>query len=203
MDEREKRLIGEQIEPADRPKAPGSLELVQRFVNTWNHDFPSEWDRLGTAEKARSWLVAKGLVSSGARISGQDAARLRELREAVRELAAANQGRAPDPGAVRIVHDVSRQAMLLVDFDASGRTALKPARGGVTGAAAAVLGVLHEAHLTGAWSRLKGCRECGYAFYDRSKNRSAAWCAMSICGNRMKNRAYRQRTSRARRVRAD
>jgi predicted RNA-binding Zn ribbon-like protein len=44
---------------------------------------------------------------------------------------------------------------------------------------------------------VKGCRQCGYAFFDRSKNRSAAWCAMSICGNRTKNRAYyrRRRTS--------
>ena len=40
---------------------------------------------------------------------------------------------------------------------------------------------------------MKGCRQCGYAFFDRSKNRSAAWCAMSICGNRTKNRAYYRR----------
>ena len=52
---------------------------------------------------------------------------------------------------------------------------------------------LHEAQVTGAWPRLKGCRACGYAFFDRSKNRSAAWCAMSICGNRTKNRAYYRR----------
>ena len=50
-----------------------------------------------------------------------------------------------------------------------------------------------EAQLTGDWSRMKGCRQCGYAFFDRSKNRSAAWCAMSICGNRTKNRAYYRR----------
>jgi CGNR zinc finger len=49
--------------------------------------------------------------------------------------------------------------------------------------------------LTGQWRRLKGCRQCGYAVFDRSKNRSAAWCAMSICGNRTKNRAYRRRRS--------
>jgi CGNR zinc finger len=52
------------------------------------------------------------------------------------------------------------------------------------------LAILHEACVNGAWARFKGCRQCGYAFYDRSKNRSAAWCAMSLCGNRTKNRAY-------------
>ena len=63
----------------------------------------------------------------------------------------------------------------------------------VDGAVATLLGILHEAQLTGEWSRLKGCRSCGYAFYDRSRNRSAAWCDMSICGNRLKNRAYYRR----------
>lgn len=78
----------------------------------------------------------------------------------------------------------------------NGQTALEPAGRGVDGAVATLLGILHEAQLTGHWPRLKGCRQCGYAFFDRSKNRSAAWCAMSICGNRTKNRAYyRRRTS--------
>ena len=66
---------------------------------------------------------------------------------------------------------------------------------------ATLLGILHEAQLSGDWSRMKACRHCEYAFFDRSKNRSAAWCAMSICGNRTKNRAYyrRRRTSDERR----
>jgi len=195
MDERDKRRVGEQIEPGGRPKAPGSLELLQRFVNTWNHDFPAEWDRLGTPEKARSWLVAKRLVSAETRISARDAAWLREVREAVRELSTANHGGAPHPAAVRTIRDASKKAMLLVSVDASGHSALEPARTGVLGAVATLLGILHDAQVAGAWSRLKGCRQCGYAFYDRSKNRSATWCAMSICGNRTKNRAYRQRRS--------
>ncbi len=195
MDEREKRLVGEQIEPGGRPKAPDSLALLQRFVNTWNHDFPAEWDRLGTPKKARSWLVAKALVPAETQVSAREAAWLRELREAFRDLALANQGRAPSAATVAIVRDASRKARLLLDVDPSGRTKLEPAQGGVPGAVASLLGILHEAQVTGAWWRFKGCRQCGYAFYDRSKNRSAAWCAMSICGNRTKNRAYRQRRS--------
>jgi predicted RNA-binding Zn ribbon-like protein len=68
-----------------------------------------------------------------------------------------------------------------------------PASRGADAAVATLLVIVHEAQLTGAWPRLKACRECTYAFFDRSKNRSAAWCSMSICGNRTKNRAYRQR----------
>jgi predicted RNA-binding Zn ribbon-like protein len=47
----------------------------------------------------------------------------------------------------------------------------------------------------GSWSRLKACRNhgCRWAFYDYSRNRSASWCSMQLCGNRTKTRTYRRR----------
>jgi len=197
MDERDKRRLGEQVEPGGRPKAPGRLELLQRFVNSYNHDLPREWDRIGTAAKARSWLREKGLLAPGDRVSAADAARLRELREAIRALAIANQGEPPDAAAITVIRAAAATAQLSVSVGDDGRTALEPATRGVDGAVATLLGILHEAQLTGHWLRMKGCRQCGYAFFDRSKNRSAAWCAMSICGNRTKNRAYYRRRGSA------
>jgi predicted RNA-binding Zn ribbon-like protein len=193
MEERDKRRVGEQIEPGGRPKAPGRLELLQRFINSHNHDFPPEWDRIGTPERAGAWLRQKRLVAPGDRISDADVARLRELREAMRALALANHGGRSDAAAADVIRRVSGAAVLSVAIDEDGRTALQPARRGVDGAVATLLGILHEAQLTGQWSRMKGCRQCGYVFFDRSRNRSAAWCAMSICGNRTKNRAYHRR----------
>jgi predicted RNA-binding Zn ribbon-like protein len=193
MDEHDKRRVGEQTEPGGRRKAPGRLELLQRFVNTYNHDFPRDWDRIGTPEKARAWLREKGLVAPGDGISDADVARLRELREAIRALAIANHGGQPAAAATDTIRRVAGTAQLSVAIDDTGRTALEPQRRGVDRAVATLLGILHEAQLTGQWSRLKGCRQCEYAFYDRSKNRSASWCSMSICGNRTKNRTYYQR----------
>ena len=189
MEEREKRLIGEQLEPGGRPKAPGRLELLQRFINTHNHDFPSDWDRIGTAEKAGTWLREKGLVAAADRVSDADAARLRALREAIRALLVAHR-RAEAADTIRAV---SSGAQLNVVVQPTGQAVLEAAAGGVDGAVATLLGILHEAQLTGDWQRMKACRQCEYAFFDRSKNRSAAWCAMSICGNRTKNRAYYRR----------
>ena len=193
MDEHDKRRLGEQVEPGGRPKAPGRLELLQRFINSHNHDLPREWDRLGTPERAQAWLRQKRLVAPGERISDVDVARLRELREAMRALAVANQDGQSGAAATDVIRSLSAGAQLSVAIDDTGRTALDPVGRGVDRAVATLLGILHEAQLTGHWSRLKGCRQCGYAFFDRSKNRSAAWCAMSICGNRTKNRAYYRR----------
>lgn len=42
--------------------------------------------------------------------------------------------------------------------------------------------------------RTKICRNCGWLFIDRSKNRSRAWCDMAVCGNRAKaHRHYRRK----------
>jgi predicted RNA-binding Zn ribbon-like protein len=188
VEERDKRRIGEQIEPGGRPKAPGRLELLQRFVNTYNHDFPPDWDRIETAEKAQAWLREKRLVAAGDRITDPDAARLRELREALRALVVDRR-----PAAAEAIRGAARAAPLRVAIDGSGRTALEPTRSGADGVVATLLGILHEAQVSGDWSRMKACRQCEYLFFDRSKNRSAAWCAMAMCGNRSKNRAYYRR----------
>jgi len=196
MDERDKRRVGEQIEPGGRPKAPGRLETLQRFVNTFNHEFPPAWDRLGTPSKARAWLVDKGLVSPAVRVTQADVARLRELREAIRALVTANHGGTVSPDALTTLRREGDAVRLRVGFARGGASDLEPVARGTDGAVASILAILHEAQSTGVWPRLKACRQCGYAFFDRSKNRSAAWCAMSICGNRRKNRTYRRRRSR-------
>jgi predicted RNA-binding Zn ribbon-like protein len=193
MNEREKRRIGEQVEPGGRPKAPGRLELLQRFINSYNHDFPQDWDRIGTADRATSWLRAKKLIGRSERVSDAEAAALRELREAMRALALANHGERASGAALRVIREAGRDAALTVAIDVRGQTSLEARDPGVAGAVATLLGILHEAELTGHWLRMKGCRQCGYAFFDRSKNRSAAWCDMSICGNRTKNRTYYRR----------
>jgi predicted RNA-binding Zn ribbon-like protein len=72
---------------------------------------------------------------------------------------------------------------------------LEPAVGGVPGALARLLAIVHAAMAEGTWARLKACpaHDCLWAFYDRSRNRSGHWCSMAVCGNRAKARNFRQR----------
>lgn len=193
VDERDKRRVGEEVEPGERPKAPGDLQLLQRFLNTWNHEFPTDWDRIGSGARATAWLCSTGLIAGSERVSDRDAARLREVREALRRVVFANGVGEPDTRSLEIVRREGRASTLRFAIDAHGGTSLVPARRGADGVVASLLGIWHEAERAGAWARLKACRQCEYVFFDRSKNRSAAWCAMAICGNRTKNRAYRRR----------
>jgi predicted RNA-binding Zn ribbon-like protein len=196
MDEATKRdLLDGRIEPGERSPAPPSLRIIQQFVNTWNHDLPADWDRLGSTEGAATWLVDHGLLPPSSALAERDRRKLIRLREALRSLLLTKQGIPPDPQALRNLNDLT--VPLDVLFDIRGASYLRPTGHGVQGVIGHLLSAVHETSVEGSWSRLKGCRQCGWAFYDRSKNRSGSWCSMSICGNRSKNRSYRQRRVRA------
>jgi predicted RNA-binding Zn ribbon-like protein len=71
--------------------------------------------------------------------------------------------------------------------------------GGATGHAAAFLGPITLSALTLLMEknllRTKRCagQECGWLFFDTTKNNRRRWCEMRVCGNRAKVRAARQR----------
>ncbi len=179
--------------PGGRSPAPGPLRLVQALVNTTNLE--SGQDAIEDAAGLRIWLTQHELISSRARVTGQDAQRARELREALRRLLMANAGEAGAADPSRVIGPAADRAGLTLGVRDGGRLELQPRAGGVDGAVGRILAAAHAAMLDGTWRRLKACRNhgCHWAFYDRSKNLSGSWCAMEICGNRRKTRAYRQR----------
>jgi predicted RNA-binding Zn ribbon-like protein len=182
-------------EPGGREAAPGPLALVQAFANTVAEEGHFRWEAIGDPDSLRSWLSRRGLLADGERVGEADVARAKEVRKALRSLLAANNGRGPDAAAIRALNLAAERARLTVRFGADGRATLEPCAGGVDGALGRVLAAVHASTEEGTWGRLKSCANatCGWAFYDRSKNRSGRWCSMEVCGNRTKTRAYRRR----------
>jgi predicted RNA-binding Zn ribbon-like protein len=113
----------------------------------------------------------------------------------MRRLLMANAGQADAAAATSAIEPVAAGAAYTLAVGEGGRLKLEARAAGVDGAFGRVLASAHAAMLDGTWRRLKVCRNsgCGWAYYDRSKNVSGAWCAMEICGNRRKTRAYRRR----------
>jgi predicted RNA-binding Zn ribbon-like protein len=154
--------------------APGPLRQVQLFVNSIDREHGREW--------LPGWLEEHGLAPSAFD-------RAVELREALRALLRVNNEGGSAPHAVARLNEAARQvrvelrdgAVVLAGLDALGE----------------VTAVALTAMLDGTWPRLKVCRNCQWAFYDKSKNRSGSWCSMQLCGNRLKTRAYRRRRSAA------
>jgi predicted RNA-binding Zn ribbon-like protein len=186
--EREALLSG-LVHPGDRAPAPGSLAIVQAFVNTVDREHGP--DLLDDAAGLEEWLERHLLP---ARVGSGDLERARELREALRSLLLANNGEPRDPDAQAVLERAGRRCGLEAAFPPDG-AALVPTARGVDGALGRILAAAFAAMLDGSWQRLKACpREvCGWAFYDRSTNASATWCSMRVCGGRVKAGAYYRR----------
>ena len=180
-------------EPGGREPAPGRLRVVQSFVNTINLEAPEDW--IETPQLLAGFLREQRLIGDDDQVHDEDLRRAVELREALRRLLLENNGEPHDPAAAAVVAHAARAAQLTVGVAPHGAAELVPDAGGVDGALGTVVAICAESMLDGSWRRLKACRRdvCHWAFYDHSRNRSGAWCAMSICGNRTKTRVYRRR----------
>jgi predicted RNA-binding Zn ribbon-like protein len=180
-----------------RRAGPGSESraalLLRDFVNTL--DVESSADSIDTPERLVDWLASYSLVPDGTRADHGDLTTARTLREGLRAAMLAHHDRpdaAPDPPA-GLEPALGRLPLRL--SLAGGRPALVPAGAGTAAGLARLAGAIMDAVADGSWPRLKVCQEhsCLWAFLDTSKNRSRAWCSMSVCGNRTKTRAYRAR----------
>jgi predicted RNA-binding Zn ribbon-like protein len=179
-------------QPGGREPAPGDLALVQAFINS---HFDLEVDRgadlFATPATLRRWLMAAGLISARTPVGGRDVARAVAIREGLRDLA---RGGSASDGVV-LLNGAARGACVEVRFR-HGRPRFVPERGGgVAAALGLVLALTAQAMLDGTWSRLKVCPgdDCGWAFYDHSRNQTGRWCSMSVCGGRAKARSHYRR----------
>jgi len=173
--------------------APGALLIVQELVNTL--DVEADTDAIETPAGLRDWLLERSLAPADVRPAGDDIARMTEFREALRGLLHTNNGGTMDPDALRELNRAGRGG-LRVRFDDDGSAALEPQpEEPIAAAIGSIVGIVFTSIGDGTFARLKVCpaRDCGWAFYDRSKNRSAKWCSMAVCGSREKVRAHRAR----------
>jgi predicted RNA-binding Zn ribbon-like protein len=173
--------------------APGRLEFVREFVNT--RDIEERTDELEDATAASEWLRSKGLSDGHEALGEEDRERLVAVREALRAMLLANNAAEPQTSAaLDVLNEGSEEASLSLRFEPQGAE-LVSAGGGVNAALAELLAIVHASMRDGTWERLKACpaEDCHWAFYDRSRNRSATWCKMGACGNRSKARAFRAR----------
>ena len=174
-----------------RLAAPGDVEVIRDFVNTL--DVLPGLDEIEDPSRLASWLVEHRLVATPPALSGEDLARARSLREALRALLLANAKFALASESAEALDDAAASARLRVRSDEAGRLELLPAEvDGLDYAIGRMLSIVFAAQQDGTWPRLKACAECHWALYDHTRNHSAAWCG-SQCGARVRARRHRRR----------
>jgi predicted RNA-binding Zn ribbon-like protein len=182
--------------PEQKP-APMPLLLPQSFVNTLDRE--SGDDLLVREADGRAWLTETGLLTeaAAAAVTTAELRLAREVRESIRALI----GREPLTDAqLAPLETVLTQAETPLDITRDGQVLLctGPADKLADGLVILLL-MIRDAQADGTWDRLKLCAnpDCRWAFYDRSHSRRGAWCNMTTCGNKIKNRNLRARQREA------
>jgi predicted RNA-binding Zn ribbon-like protein len=191
-------MTGDEREMSNEQQAaPGALETVRAFINT--RDIEDGTDDIDSPERLSTWLTDHGVMPSGTACSAEELALAIDTREALRALTWANNGDEHRSHDLSTLNRAAALAELTLHFDAGSDVTLQPAAPGVKGALGTIVAIVADAMKEGTWNRLKACRneDCGWAFYDHARNRSAKWCTMAVCGNRMKARAFRARHTEA------
>lgn len=173
--------------------APGELEIVRCFLNTWKLPDGSREpvDELpGLVKDPDAWEAR----FPGGILAPEDTVELlRTLREDLRETLVGSEG-----WQGRINGWFERYpfvARVSEDNDVSLR--YEPQAGG--GFAGRILAAVAGSVGSGAWERLKVCPDCRWVFYDRSRSKTRVWCGMyagdggRACGSIAKVKRYRQR----------
>lgn len=116
----------------------------------------------------------------------------RRIVEALAESATPSAGDLAELNRVLRAKRVSRQ---VVSAGATFEVRLVPARRDWPWVLSELAGSLAELLADGETARIKVCdnRDCRFAFYDASKNRSRRWCSQTTCGNRHKLKEFRAR----------
>ena len=183
-------------------KVPDPLANLYDFANSLDvrhfvhHGMQHrEADELAGPRELGAWMSRRGLLWTGAKITPAMFEAALDLRSCVLDYLQrdpADRRRAKD--AVGALNRALQLFPLAVEAGHRG-VVLRPARSDALAGLSAVVGELYTASIDGTLGRLKMCasEECRRVFFDRSKPATRRWCMSSLCGNRMKTRAYRER----------
>jgi predicted RNA-binding Zn ribbon-like protein len=174
--------------------APGELELVRRFLNSWRIDDSTRqpadelpWllgDRRAWEERFPRWPLSPEDTED----------LLARLREDLRETLVA-----PEGWTERLNTWLGGYPLVahVVEEDQGASVQYEPAL--EANFAGQVLATVARSVEEGTFSRLKACPDCQWVFYDKTRSRTRVWCGMyagdggRACGTISKVRRYRQR----------
>ncbi len=182
----------------DSQVAPGTLEVVRTFLNTWR--IPN--DTRETFDELVSLSAMQRFYSTWFGDSGGDS-EVAMVPESVRQLRADLRNILGKSDVLVLSEWLSRQPVeVMLSPNAEGMPTLRYRPAGVQGCrlCAEVVALVVEAIAHQTWMRLKACPDCHWVFYDHTKNRNKVWCLMTAsgpqgrsCGSISKVRSFRER----------
>jgi predicted RNA-binding Zn ribbon-like protein len=175
------------------------------FINTIDHrHHPPKYDLLPDRKTVLEWGRAQGthprLRRTPARPSGRAMERVRRVRAVIlRILAPLAHSGVPSRADLAALNGLLREGGARRELAfVGGRYRLAcPSDDPVDRILCEAVHSAADLLLSNRQDRIRECPECGWMFFDSSRNGSRRWCMMSVCGNRAKARRHYQRTRRA------
>ncbi|SMG54899.1 CGNR zinc finger domain-containing protein [Paraburkholderia susongensis] len=187
--------------PDHNQTAPGELEVVRRFINTWSipNDTREKTDAL--PELARTREVWRKEFPHQSRSRNDALGRLLRLRA---DLRSACQGDSSSEDALNKWFDSAALSVKTRWIGGAAKLTIESSEASFVGY---IVAIVANAIASGEWARLKTCPDCQWAFYDHTRNGGKRWCGMTkggpdgrACGTIAKVTAYRAREAMKARV---
>ena len=175
--------------PSSPKPAPGRLAIVQDFLNTAH--IRKKREEIGSPAELERWLRHRELLVSDSPLTPEDHRRVIAAREALRSLAAANNGARFDPAAVEHLGRTLEGMRWQLRLDADATPGFVPDADGVDFALGKLLAEFQTAWIGEQWRRFKACGDpvCRAAFYDATGR--ARFCTPG-CSSRVRATAFRR-----------
>lgn len=183
-------------------KVPDGLAILYDFANTLDlrhfthHGVVHEQsDELATSQDLAAWMTERGLLRAGAKVTAEMLGDALQFRACLREFLQRVPAERRDRSVLRALNGATKAFPLAAEIGEGGEGRLRPLRGDALAGLSAVVAELYNGSRDGTLDRLKMCaaEECRRVFFDRSKPATRRWCMSTLCGNRIKTRAYRER----------
>jgi predicted RNA-binding Zn ribbon-like protein len=183
-------------------QVPDALANLYDFANTldlrrFTHhgvEHP-QGDELKDAQDLASWMVARGMLQAGSKLTPAMFETVLGLRTALRDYLQHDPAGRRQRSVARPLNEAIATLPLVAELGGTGKAFLRPARNDALAGLSTLVAELYDGMQSGSLDRLKMCaaEECRRVFFDRSKPATRRWCMSSLCGNRIKTRAYRAR----------
>jgi len=184
-------------------KVPDRLANLYDFANSLDvrrfthYGVPHmQSDELASPRELGVWMSQRGLSRTDAKIAPamfETALRLRTAMRAYLECDPVD--RRQDSNLGQVLEEALSKFPLVAVAGGDRGVRLRAAREDALAGLSTIVAEFYEGSLDGTLGRLKMCaaEECRRVFFDRSKPATRRWCMSTLCGNRIKTRAYRAR----------
>jgi len=184
-------------------KVPDQLANLYDFANTLDvrhfvhRGVPHvQADELSGPRELGAWMAQRGMLFTTAKVTPAMFDIALQLRASVRAYLQCDPAeRQKSKDAVQSLNAALKQFPLVARAQVDRGMVLGAVRDDALAGLSIVVAELYDGTVRGTLDRLKMCaaEECRRVFFDRSKPATRRWCMSTLCGNRMKTRAYRER----------